>query len=159
MMHYVTGAGLPESCMCLGGVTTWRDENKFTVPDNVVATWMCPEGFIVTSSNNFGNGSGNTRRFYGDKGTLVVDNWNAPTYSAEGGPRRDGKIRGKIAMTPVERRDHFLDWLQCMRTGGTPHAPIEAGYQHGVAVLMAFRSYETGRKTVYDRQHRQVFTT
>ena len=158
LMHYVTGCGIPESCVCLGGVTTWKDENKFTTPDNVVATWMYPEGFVVTSSNNFGNSSGNVRKFYGDKGTLDVGNWNAPTYTAEGGPKRDGKIRGKVDVPQIERPDHFLNWLQCLRSGETPHASIDAGYQHAVAVLMAVMSYDTGKKTIYDPAKRAITT-
>ncbi len=59
---------------------------------------------------------------------------------------------------PVERPDHFLDWLQCIRSGGTPHASIEAGYQHAVAVLMAAKSFETGRKVVYDSKKRKIRT-
>ena len=156
MMHYITGAGIPESCVCLGGVTTWKDENNFTTPDNVVATWMYPEGFVVTSSNNFGNSGGNTRKFYGDKGVLKVDNWNAPAYSAEGGPKRDGKIRGQVAVTPIERPDHFLNWLQCVRSGETPHASIDAGYQHAVAVVMAMKAFDTGRRQIYDVQKREI---
>lgn len=158
LMHYVTGAGFPTSCTCLGGVTYWKDDNAFTVPDNVMATWLYPEGFIVTSSNNFGNGAGSSRKFYGDKGTLDVGNWNAPTYSAIGGPKRDGTIRGQQTVTPVERPDHFLDWLQCMRSGQTPHASIDAGYQHAVAVLMAVISYDTGRRTTYDHAQRKILT-
>jgi predicted dehydrogenase len=159
LMHFITGTGLPESCMCLGGVTYWKDENKFTTPDNVMATWMYPDGLVVTSSNNFGNSAGNSRKFYGDKGTLKVDNWNAPTYSAEGGIKRDGSIRGQVDVPVVERPDHWLNWLQCMRSGETPHASIEAGYQHAVAVLMATTSYETGKRTRYDRTTRQILTT
>ena len=158
LMHYVTDCGFPESCMCIGGVTYWKDEYKFTTPDNVMATWMYPEGMMVTSSNNFGNSSGNLRKFFGDKGTLDVGNWNVPTYSAEGGPKRDGKIRGKQEVTPVERPDHFLNWLQCMRDNKTPHASIDAGYQHAVAVLMAVISYDTGRKTIYNHAKRQITT-
>jgi predicted dehydrogenase len=157
-MHYVMDCGFPTECMCMGGVTYWNDENKFTVPDNVIATWMYPEGFMVTSSNNFANSAGNTRKFFGDKGTLSVDNWNVPNYSAEGGPKRDGKIRGKVDVTPIERPDHFLNWLQCMRDGKTPHASIDAGYQHAVAVLMAVISYDTGKKTKYDHAKRKLTT-
>ncbi len=158
LMHYVMDCGLPQSCVCLGGVTTWNDENKFTTPDNVIATWMYPEGFVVTSSNNFGNSAGNTRKFFGEKGTLAVDNWNAPTYSAEGGRKRDGSIRGKIDVTPIQRPDHWLNWLQCIRSGETPHASIDAGYQHAVAVLMAVISYDTGKRTTYDPKKRAITT-
>ncbi len=159
LMHYVMDCGMPQSCVCLGGVTTWKDENNFTTPDNVIATWMYPEGFVVTSSNNFGNSAGNTRKFFGEKGTLSVDNWNAPSYSAEGGRKRDGSIRGKIDVTPVPRPDHFLNWLQCMRSNETPHANIDAGYQHAVAVLMAVMSYDTGKRTTYDAKARKIITS
>ena len=157
-VHYITGATFPESCICAGGTFTWNDEHKFTAPDCVQATWIYPEGFMLSISNNLGNRSGSRRHFYGDKGVLKLDNLNAPTCSADGGPRRDASIHGETEVTPVERPDHFLDWLQCMRTGDTPHAPIDAGYQHAVACLMATRSYETGRKTTYDRDRRVIRT-
>lgn len=156
MMCFITGADVPESCVCVGGTFTWKDEHQFTAPDCVQATWIYPEGFLVSSANNLGNGFGNTRKFFGEKGVLKVDNWNAPTYSAEGGPRRDGSIRGEKPVPLVERPDHFLDWLQCMRSGATPHAPIDAGYRHAVAVLMAHESYVSGRKVVYDRASRTL---
>jgi predicted dehydrogenase len=154
--HFILDCGLPASCVCTGGTFTWHDEHGFTAPDCVQATWIYPEGFLLTSSNNFGNGSGNGRKFYGTKGTLSLDNWNAPTYSAEGGPKRDGQIRGKQDVKPVARPDHFLNWLQCMRSGETPHASIDAGFQHAVAALMAVASYETGQKTTYDATRRQI---
>jgi hypothetical protein len=28
---------MPESCVCLGGVYTWKDEHRFTAPDQVQA--------------------------------------------------------------------------------------------------------------------------
>lgn len=158
MVHFVTGAKFPASCVCLGGTFTWKDEHAFTLPDCVQATWIYPEGFLVSSSNNLGNGYGSVRKFYGDRGVLKVDNWNAPTYSAEGGPRRDGTIRGDNPVPLVGRPDHFRDWLNCMRTGATPHAPIEAGFQHAVAVLMAQESYRTGRKATYDPVKRVINT-
>ncbi len=157
--HFIMGTtSIPTSCMCIGDVLTWKDENNFTTPDCVQATWMYPEGFMLTSSNNFGNSAGNTRKFFGTKGTLALDNWNAPSYSAEGGPKRDGKIRGKQDCPQIKRPDHFLNWLQCMRSGETPHASIDAGFQHAVAVLMAVISYDTGRKTTWDAAKRQIRT-
>ena len=69
-----------------------------------------------------------------------------------------GSIRGEKPVTPVEQPDHFLNWLQCMRSGATPNASIDAGYQHAVAVIMAMTSYETGRKTIYDPIKRTITT-
>ncbi len=158
LVHFITGAKFPQSCVSLGGTFTWKDEHQFTAPDCVQTTWIYPEGFLVSSSNNLGNGSGNGRKFFGTKGVLNLDNWNAPTFNAAGGPQRDGSIRGVNQVTPVEHPDHYLDWLQCMRNGGTPNASIEAGYQHAVAVLMAMQSYDTGRKTIYDHEKRVILS-
>jgi hypothetical protein len=46
-----------------------------------------------------------------------------------------------------------------MRTGETPHASIDDGYQHGLAVLMAVMSYDIGKNAMYDRAKRAIVTT
>ena len=154
--HYITGAGFPLNCVCNGGIFTWKDEHQFTCPDHVEALWVYPEGFMVAYSSNFGNGSGNRHRLFCEKGQLILDNWGAPTYSAEGGPKRDGQIRGTKPVDPIETPDHFLDWLQCMRSGKPTRAPIEAGYQHAIAGLMAVEAFKTGQRTVYDAAAREI---
>ena len=158
MVHFITGAQFPEECVCMGGTFTWKDEHQFTAPDCVQATWTYPEGFLVSSSNNLGNGMGSVRNFFGDKGMLNVGNWNKPVYINKGAPRRAGTTNVEQEVVPIDRPDHFLDWLQCIRNGGTPHAPIEAGYQHAVAILMAAKSLETGHKTIYDFKNRKIQT-
>ena len=158
VVHFVTGAKFPESCVCLGGTFTWDDEHRFTNPDCIQATWVYPEGFIVSSSNNLGNSMGSVRNFYGDKGTMNMASWGSPTYTDKGAPRPDGTINGEKTVELIERPDHFHDWLRCIRNNETPIAPIEAGYQHAVAVLMAMKSYETGRKTMYDAKKRKILT-
>ncbi len=159
MVHFITDAGFPESCICLGDIFTWKDKYKFTTPDCIQATWIYPEGFLVSSSNNFGNGSGNVRNFYGNKGVLKINNWNSPVYSTEGSLLSDTNLLKNEELHLNERPDHFLNWLQCIRNKESPIAPINAGYQHAVAVLMAMKSYETGRKTMYDQKRRRIITS
>jgi len=110
----------------------------------------------VTYSTNFGNSSDSGFRISGDQGIIDIPNWNAPVLTAEGGSRNRGVIRGKKPVKPVERPEHFLDWLQCIRTRKTPNASIEAGYQHAVAVIMAMRAYDTGRRQIYDAKKREI---
>jgi len=158
LVHYITGAKLPTSCICMGGVFTWKDRNNFTCPDHVQALWTYPEDFMVSYSTNFGNGSGNSFKIFGDAGVLDMVNWNAPILTAEGAnPKKKGPIRGRKPVEEVQRPDHFLDWLQCLRTRETPNASIDAGYQHAVAVIMAMRSYDTGQRIVYDPAKRQIY--
>jgi predicted dehydrogenase len=156
LFHYITDAQFPISCVCNGGVFIWKDENHFTCPDHVEALWVYPGDFMVSYSTNFGNGGGSRHRYFCDKGQLVLDNWSAPIFTAEGGPKRDGTIRGANDVEAVDTPDHFLNWLQCMRTGAKTRAPIEAGYLHSVAGLMAVESYKKGYRTTYDPKKRRI---
>ncbi len=156
LVHYITGAQFPEECVCMGGTFTWNDEHHFTCPDHIQAMWIYPEGFMVHYSSNLGNGFGDSFKMYGDQGVLKMDHWNEPVLTAEGGSQNRGIIRGENPVEPVERPDHFLDWLQCMRSQKTPNASIDAGYQHAVACIMGMESYRNGKKTLYDRKKREI---
>ncbi len=156
LVHSITGAKYSLACVCLGNYSkTWRDEHNFTCPDVIQATWVYPD-FLVSSANNLANSANSIRKIYGDQGSLDFSNWSAPTYDCEGSPKRDGSIRGKKEVPLVEHPEHFLDWLQCIRSGNTPNASLEAGYQHAVAVIMAMMSYESGRKALYDEKKRKI---
>ena len=155
LMHFITGLGMPETCVCLGGVYSWKDEHHFTAPDQVQALWHYPEGVMVSYSTNFGNSAGNTTRFAGDKGLLKLD-WSKATYTAEGGIHRDGSIRGENTVEPIEQTDHWVNWYRCMRDGKTPNASLDTGYQHAIASIMATMSYETGRRARFDAGRRTI---
>ncbi|MFP4058427.1 MAG: Gfo/Idh/MocA family protein [Candidatus Brocadiia bacterium] len=155
LVHYITGARFPHSAVCLGGTFTWKDEHHFTCPDHVEALWTYPEGFMVTYSTNFGNGSGDAEAIYGRHGVMNLLPWNKPTVSGAGAVEK-GELGEPRPVEPVPMPDHFLDWFRCMRSGERPNAPIEAGYQHAVAVIMAMKAYDTGRRQVYDPQKREL---
>ena len=154
LVHYITGASFPVSAVCLGGVFTWKDKYNFTCPDHVQAAWIYPDGFMATYSSNFGNASGSTFRILGDQGSLDLLNWDKPVFSTEGA--KEGTKELKKDVEPVDRPEHFLDWLQCLRSRKTPNASIDAGYQHAVACLMAVRAFDTGRRQVYDPKSRKI---
>lgn len=156
LVHYITGARFPVSCVCQGGTFTWNDEHGFTAPDHVQATWIYPEGFLVSYSTNFGNGSGNTFKIFGDRGVLDLVDWNDPMLTGEGAGPQQACVSEPERVAYIERPDHMLDWLRCIRSRETTHAPITAGYQHAVAVLMAVQSYDTGRRTLYDPESRTI---
>lgn len=156
LVHYITGAKFPKSAVCLGGTYVWKDKHNFTCPDHVQALWEYPEGFMVAYETNFGNSSDNAFKFLGDQGTLDVLHWNLPKLTAEGGFKNRGVIRGKKDVEPVQQTDHFLNWFQCLRSREAPHAPIDAGYRHAVAVIMAMRAYDTGKRHIYDPEKREL---
>jgi predicted dehydrogenase len=154
LIHYITGASFPTSAVCLGGVFTWKDRYNFTCPDHVQAAWIYPEGFMATYSSNFGNASASTFRILGDQGALDLLDWDRPVFYTEGAKEGTKAVRRDVE--PVEHPEHFLDWLQCLRSRKTPNASIDAGYQHAVACLMAVRAFDTGRRQIYDPKKRQI---
>ena len=155
LINYITGSKLPTSAVAQGGTFTWKDEHEFTCPDQVEATWIYPEGFMVSYTSNLGNGGGSRILFSGTEGTMSLTPWTKPTASGEGA-REKGKLDKETPIEPVEGPDHFLNWLQCIRNGGTPNAPIDAGYQHAVAVILAMKALDTGCRQVYDAERREM---
>ncbi len=155
LMHHITGAEYPLSAVCHGGTFIWEDEYAFTCPDHVQAAWIYPEGFLVSYATNFGSAAGNVYRFYGTEGVLDLTNWAQPTYTtgADSSSAAPGTGEPVELLEPV---DHYLDWLQCIRGRGQCVAPIEAGYQHAVATLMAVKAFDTGQRQIYDPGKREI---
>ena len=153
--NYIVGCKLPLSCVAQGGTFTWKDQG-FTCPDHCEATWIYPEGFIVHYSTNFGNSSGSVQKIYGDLGTIDLTNRKGPTYSSAGAIKPTNLPKVDTIVEPVEIPDHFLDWLQCLRTRKTTNAPIEAGYYHSVPVIMGTLAMDTGKRQIFDPQKREI---
>jgi len=40
-----------------------------------------------------------------------------------------------------ESTPHMKNWLECLRSRKVPNAPIEAGYAHSVAAILADEAY------------------
>ena len=156
LFNHIVGTTVPLSCVAQGGTFTWKDEYGFTCPDHSQATWIYPEGFLVSYTTNFGNGDGNVLKIYGDKGTIDLTKWSTPTYSRDGAIKESELPREETPVEPVETPDHFLNWLQCLRTREACNAPIEAGYAHCVPVLMAKHALDTGQRQVYDAEKREI---
>ncbi|MHB8898126.1 MAG: Gfo/Idh/MocA family protein [Thermoguttaceae bacterium] len=155
LYNYIVGATLPLSCVAQGGTFTWK-EHGFTCPDHAQAVWTYPEEFMVSYTTNFGNADGNVLKIYGDQGTIDLTNWQAPTYSSAGAIKPSSLPKEKTPVPEVETPDHFLNWLQCLRSRQVTNAPIEAGYHHCVPALMAMRAFDTGRRQIFDPEKREI---
>ncbi len=155
LVHFITGAGFPESAVAQGDTFVWKDDYRFDCRDQVQTTLVYPEGFMVSYCTNFGNGSGNRTVMYGTQGVLDFNSRTKPVASGEGAYQK-GPLGEEKPVEPVECPDHFLDWLQCLRSRNQPVAPIEAGYQHSVACILSDRACQTGRRQVYDPKKQEI---
>jgi predicted dehydrogenase len=158
LINYITGAKFPTSVTGQSGTFTWNDQHGFTCPDQVQATWVYPEGFLVSFTTNFTNGSGSLIRLLGNQGTLNLTPWTRPTVSRAGAGASSPLSAEETPVEPIATPDHFLDWLQCLRNRRPCRAPIDAGYQHAVAVIMAVKAADTGLRQVYDPTRREIRT-
>jgi hypothetical protein len=51
---------------------------------------------------------------------------------------------------------HMLNWMECVRDRKETNAPVEAGYSHAIACIMANAAARTGVKVTFDENTQEV---
>ena len=51
---------------------------------------------------------------------------------------------------------HMRNWMDCIRSRKQTNAPVQAGYNHAVACIMANAAFRTGLPVVFDPKSKQV---
>ena len=154
LVHYITGAATPKRVMTMGGTFRWKDQR--TAPDSVETVLEYPEGFLVRYCTMYGIPDNNYLKFFGTRGVMDATRWGKPFLISGDKSREDDRIAEGATIPEVESTPHMLNWLECLRSRQEPHAPIEAGYTHSVAVIMADESLVRGRTVVYDERARKI---
>ncbi|MBI4601866.1 MAG: Gfo/Idh/MocA family oxidoreductase [Planctomycetes bacterium] len=155
-VHLMTGAKHPSRAVSLGGVYVWKDGREH--PDTFHTLLEYPEGFLFDWAMSLGNSAGCHFTVHGTRGTLELSrSYMDPgvlALSAEGGSAKDKLEPRKLL--PEPGASHMANWIECVRSRGRPNADIEHGFAHMVAVTLAARALETGRRQVYDPTKREV---
>ena len=156
-MHYVNGLEFPRYAISLGGTFRWKQQG-YDVPDSIEMVFEYPEGFMVRYSTVFGNGAGNYAKWFGTRGIMDAKSLSArlPWEMKGDGIPEDDRIREPVSFGQRETISHMQNFLDCVRSRKAPIAPIEAGYSHSVAVLMADEAYLQGRRMTYDHSQRRI---
>src|SRR5437867_7003456 len=171
LVHWFMDDHFPHSVVAHGGVLAWHDGRQN--PDTFQALLDYPKGFLVSYSTSFGNDAPSFIRLMGKKATLM-------NFGTEGTPRwkwveekgnfedtpeivreerwvslpGDGG-RGP-AWTPDEDTSHVANWLDALRAGKQPSAPVQAGYAHSVACIMAARAYWEGKRLYWNPKDESI---
>jgi len=149
--HIVTGAKYPKSCVAMGGTYVWKDERQNG--DTFEALFEYPEGFMLNYTTGFGNDSPGTEfRVSGTNGTLDCAGWKA---TGSGGDKKN-KLSQDVQIKGADMPGHMQNWVECVRSGKQPTAPVQAGYQHAIALTMAVRALDTGRRQIFDPVTRTI---
>ncbi|RFS16059.1 Gfo/Idh/MocA family protein [Emticicia sp. C21] len=177
-VHWFSGLPHPRSVVANGGIYQWKDgrtnADTLTVVFDYGPLNDKSTGFQVQFTSRFSNAAGDTKELYYSNGGMI--NLDTNEISATGGLReREAKAMGlqpnllptvKLEGAKVEAGAntggdpltfaHIRNWMECVRSRKTPHAPIEAGYSHSIATIMSNAAYRTGLKVTFDEKTQEV---
>lgn len=178
-VHWFTGLPHPRSVAANGGIYQWKDGR--TNFDTLTAVFDYgplddpSSGFQVTFSSRFSNSAGETKEIYYSNGGEL--NLATGKVTANGGLQKDmasamnlppnlladrGLKGAKPASTAANTgadeltTAHMKNWLECLRSRKETLAPVEAGYQHSIATIMANAAARTGERVTFDEKTQEV---
>jgi hypothetical protein len=61
-------------------------------------------------------------------------------------PEKVNRPSGDAMKGKSPNQDHMKNWIECIRSRGTPNAPVEIGYRSAMAVHMANLSYKNKKR-------------
>ncbi|MFN0166913.1 MAG: Gfo/Idh/MocA family protein [Bryobacteraceae bacterium] len=158
LVHFVLNLKFPKRVVAIGGTYRWKEQ--YDVPDSVEVTYEYPEGFLVRYCTVFGNGAGNYARWSGTLGTLDARNLSSrEEWIATGdGSQEPDKLTQEVRMAAADNgpAPHMRNFFECVRSRQETIAPIDAGYAHSVAVIMADEAMSSGRRLTYDPSRREI---
>jgi predicted dehydrogenase len=139
---------LPLYGSAVGGIYVWKDGREHC--DTIECLWEFPKGFLLRYANRLGNNRPTPEiTVYGTKGSFDSVSWK---ITSEGGGK--DKISEEITLVPEPTESHMANFLECMRSRKAPNAPIEAGYAHSVASILASEAQRRGKQLAYDAEGR-----
>lgn len=178
-IHWFTGLPHPRSVSANGGIYQWKDGR--TNFDTLTAVFDYgplddpTSGFQVTYGSRFSNSAGGTKEVYYSNGgelnlatgkvtaTGGLGKKEAQDMKMEPNLLADYKLEGNGAAitaantgTDEVTTAHMHNWLDCLRSRKQPHAPVEAGYQHSIATIMANAAARTGERVTFDEKTQEV---
>ncbi len=178
-VHWFSGLAHPRSAVANGGIYQWNDGRKNADTLTVVFDYGPlndpSKGFQVMFTSRFSNSAGGTKEiYYSNGGELNLDN-NKVSPNGGLGAREAAAMGLKANLLPefslseaskvetnantgydILTSAHIKNWMECVRSRKQPNAPIEAGYQHSIACIMANAAYRTGERVTFDEKRQEV---
>jgi predicted dehydrogenase len=136
------GVEAPTAVSSGGGKYVFDDDQE--VPDTQFVTWEFPNAAIVWEhrmwSKHGEEGAGFGTAFYGDKGTLILDDkgWRVEDGETAGGKSSDAQTA------------HVRNFLDCVKSRKAPNAEIEIGHLSTRLCHLGNIAHRVGRKLTFD---------
>jgi predicted dehydrogenase len=176
-VHWFTGLSHPRSVAANGGIYLWKDGR--TNADTLTAVFDYGsadgnQGFQVVYSSRFTNSAGGTKELYYSNGGMM--NLDTNTITPEGGLNQEEAAAMNMQPFLLENHKlpevqvvtaaqtgsdpltsaHMRNWMECVRSRKQTNAPVEAGYNHAIACIMANAAYRTGLRSTFEEKSQDV---
>ncbi|MBR1589347.1 MAG: Gfo/Idh/MocA family oxidoreductase [Kiritimatiellae bacterium] len=166
----------PKSAMSSGGLYQWADGrmsyDTFTTVLEYGESGVKGKGFqcvFQSHQHNAGggsklNGEGPVEKYFGPNGCVDMGKGMVTNEGVE-------RVKWEEKPLPAPKEEvvtsantggdqltsaHMRNWMECVRARKNPNAPIEAGYSHAIALIMANASARTGMRATFCPKSRQV---
>ena len=179
-VHWFANLPRPRSVVANGGIYLWRDGRQNW--DTLTAVFDygplndSKKGFQVIYSSRQTNSAGEVKELYrSNAGTLDLEkNVISPEGGLDESPAKVMGLKGNKlgphsllegaaatdtgANAGVDEATsaNMRNWMECVRSGKTPNANIEAGYSHSVALCMTIAAMQTGQRVTFDDEKQEV---
>jgi predicted dehydrogenase len=158
-VQYLLGHGIPDTCVCAGQIALLHDDRE--VPDTYVATYQFEKlGRTVTFEGSMNTTDSQPVTICGRDATLRFDDiaHNVNTFeiiAADHNRKADlpkGYARGKTPTQP----NHMIDWLNCIRTRGTPKCSTDEAFIETATFLMSLKAQQENRMVRWDATREEI---
>ncbi|HOY58342.1 MAG TPA: Gfo/Idh/MocA family oxidoreductase [Verrucomicrobiota bacterium] len=158
-VQYLLGHGIPDNCTCSGLLALLRDDRE--VPDTWVATYQFERlGRTVTFEGSMNADDNQPVTLCGRDATLRFDDiaHNASDFEINpAGHNRNADLpkgyeRGKTPNQP----NHMADWLDCIRTRGTPKCSSDEAFIETATFLMSLKAQQEQRMVRWNAVREEI---
>ena len=171
------GQPYPKTAVSSGGLYQWADGRQsydtFTTLMEYGESGVKGKGFQVMFQSHQTNCAGGSRpngespveKYFGPNGCIDLGSGCVTNEGVERAQPTSEKLPApeeKVVTSANTGGDsltsaHMRNWMECVRDRKDPHAPVEAGYSHAIALIMSNAALRTGMRATFDEKTRQVF--
>lgn len=158
-VQYLLGHGIPDSCISSGLIALLNDDRE--VPDTWNATYQFEKlGRTVTFTGSMNATANQPVELCGRDATLRFDSIAhdvttfelEPAYHNRQSDLPRGYERGQTPGQP----NHLLDWVNCIRTRGTPKCSTDEAFIETATFLLSLKAQQSGRTARWDSAREEI---
>lgn len=153
------GLDVPRFTVATGGIFKYTTYDR-EVPDtfNMSMDFDAPIKCSVTITCTLANDFMDPPAIRGDKGTITLRNvsWESGCDAIIITPMGNGKSEVVPGGKSDSTRDHWIDFLKCVRSRGKPVADVEFGYRVQAALCAGMLSWMQRKVARYEKERGEI---